>query len=86
VRLAEERIAAAAIAYGGVAATVLRLRAAESFLVGRPFTAETFRLAGERALAEIAPLSDVRGSADYRRQLARNVLLRFFQEQAAATA
>jgi xanthine dehydrogenase small subunit len=86
VRLDGGRIAAATVAYGGVGPTVIRLRGTESFLVGRPFSADTFRLAGDRAVAEIEPLSDVRGSADYRLQLARNVLLRFFHEQALATA
>jgi xanthine dehydrogenase small subunit len=82
IGLAGDRIGSAAVAYGGVAPTVVRLRDTEAFLLGRPFTEETFRLAGDRAAAEIAPLSDVRGSGDYRRQLARNVLLKFFHERA----
>jgi xanthine dehydrogenase small subunit len=68
-----------------VAPTVVRLRDTEAFLIGRSFTEETFRLAGDQAVAEIAPLSDVRGSSDYRRQLARNVLVRLFHEQAVVT-
>jgi xanthine dehydrogenase small subunit len=36
------------------------------------------------AAGEIRPLTDVRGSADYRLQLARSVLLKFFHEQMAA--
>ncbi|MGI9178606.1 MAG: xanthine dehydrogenase small subunit [Pirellulales bacterium] len=86
IGMAGDRIGSAAVAYGGVAPTVIRLRGTEAFLIGRPFTEETFRLAGERAVAEIAPLSDVRGSGDYRRQLARNVLRKFFHEQAVATS
>jgi len=78
-----ERISDARIAYGGVGPTVLRLGATEAFLAGRPFTEETFRLAGERAAAEIRPQTDVRGTAGYRRQLARGVLLRFFHQQRA---
>jgi xanthine dehydrogenase small subunit len=84
VRRAGERIAAARIAYGGVGPTVVRMRAAEEALVGRPFTEETFRAAGDVAAGEIRPLTDVRGSADYRRQLARNVLLKFFRERMVA--
>ena len=86
IGLAGDRIASAAVAYGGVAPTVIRLRDTEAFLLGRSFTEETFRLAGDRAVAEIAPLCDVRGSGDYRRQLARNVLLKLFREQAVVTA
>lgn len=84
--MAGDRIVTAALAYGGVGPTVVRLRDTEAFLLDRPFTEETFRFAGNRAVAEIAPLSDVRGSGDYRRQLARNVLLKLFYEQAVATS
>jgi xanthine dehydrogenase small subunit len=86
VRRAGERIAAARIAYGGVGPTVVRMRATEAFLAGKPFTEETFRRAGEVAAGEITPLTDVRGSADYRLQLARTVLLKFFHEQLAGAA
>jgi xanthine dehydrogenase small subunit len=86
LRLEGDRIAAARVAYGGVGPTVVRMRAAEQALTGRPFNEETFHRAGDAAVSEIAPLTDVRGSADYRRQLARNVLLKFFHEQTAAHA
>jgi len=86
LRLDGDRIASATVAYGGVGPTVVRMRGTEAALVGRPFTAETFRRAGDAAVAEITPLTDVRGSADYRRQLARNVLLKFFHEQVLAHA
>ena len=36
--------------------------------------------AGEIAVAEITPISDVRGSQDYRYTLARNVLLKFYYQ------
>jgi xanthine dehydrogenase small subunit len=62
------------------------MRATEAFLAGQPFTEETFRRAGEVAVGEITPLTDVRGSADYRLQLARGVLLKFFHEQAVGAA
>jgi xanthine dehydrogenase large subunit len=84
IRLEGDTIRSAAIAYGGVGPTVIRLVATEAFLVGRPFTADTFRLAGDMASREIAPLSDVRGSRDYRLALARNVLRKFHQEHAAS--
>jgi xanthine dehydrogenase small subunit len=84
VRRDGNRITRARIAYGGVGPTVVRMRAAEAALVGRPFTEAAFRAAGEAAAAEIAPLSDVRGSADYRLQLARNVLVEFFHRRREA--
>jgi xanthine dehydrogenase small subunit len=86
VRRDGDRIATARIAYGGVGPMVVRMRATEAFLVGRSFTEETFRLAGDVAVGEIRPLTDVRGSAEYRLQLARSVLLKFFHEQAVGAA
>jgi xanthine dehydrogenase small subunit len=84
VRRAGDRIARARVAYGGVGPTVVRMRGTEAALVGQPFTEATFRRAGDVAAGEIRPLTDVRGSADYRLQLARGVLLKFFHEQPAA--
>jgi xanthine dehydrogenase small subunit len=68
------------VAYGGVGPVVLRLRQTEDFFGGRPFTRETFVEAGEIARGEIAPIDDVRGSKDFRLQLAENIMQRFFHE------
>src|SRR5262245_42276337 len=79
----------AAVALTGVAATVVRLPETEQFLRGRPFSEATFRQAGRLARAEVQPISDVRGPADFRAQLAENILGKFFfdeSEAAAATA
>ena len=81
IRLDGETIESAAIAYGAVGPTVLRLRKTEEFLQGRPFTEDTMAAAGDVAVGEITPIGDVRGSKDYRLQLARNVLLKFYHEQ-----
>jgi xanthine dehydrogenase small subunit len=70
----------ASIALGGVGPTVLRARRAEQRLVGQQLTEETLRAAGELAADEITPLTDVRGAADHRRQLARNVFLKFYHQ------
>ncbi len=68
------------IAYGGVAPVVLRLTKTEEFLAGRPFKLDTFAAAGEIAREEIAPISDDRGSREFRLQLAENILSRFYYE------
>ena len=73
-------IASASLALGAVGPTVIRARRTEAFLQGKPMTEQTMREAGKIAADEISPISDVRGSAEYRRQLARNVLLKFFYE------
>ena len=80
MRLDGERIAACRIAYGGVAPTIVRLPKTEAFLVGQPFEEATFRAAGRISRTEIAPISDVRGSRDYRWQLCENVLVKFYFE------
>jgi xanthine dehydrogenase small subunit len=73
----------ARIAYGGVAPTVVRLPKTESFLTGKTPSLEVFERAGEIARAEVKPISDVRGSAQYRSQLAENILCKFWYEALA---
>ena len=80
-----ERIESAAIAYCGVGPTVLRLPRTEAFLAGRPFSEATFREAGAVARAEVEPITDVRGSREFRLQLAENILVKFYHETAGAS-
>jgi xanthine dehydrogenase small subunit len=68
------------IAFGGVGPVVLRLPKTESALVNQLFTEAAMWQAGETALAEITPISDVRGSADYRNRLAANILPKFYHD------
>jgi xanthine dehydrogenase small subunit len=75
-----DRIDRAGIAYGGVGPTVIRLPRTEAFLAGKSATLDTFEHAGRIARDEIKPISDVRGSADYRLQLAENVMAKFWYE------
>jgi len=83
LQLQGDTIAEAHLAYGAVGPTILRLPKTEARLVGAPFDEATMRAAGDVAVQEITPLSDVRGAADYRLQLARNVLLKFYAEHQA---
>ena len=80
LRTTDGHINAASIAYGGVAPTVVRLPRTESFLAGKPIALATFEEAGRVARSEIKPISDVRGSADYRAQLAENILPKFWYD------
>ena len=64
------------VAYGGVAATPVRARAAEAALLGHPLDEAHLAAAIAALLADIAPLSDWRGSAAYRMTLAGNLLRR----------
>jgi xanthine dehydrogenase small subunit len=83
IRKAGEIITHAKVAYSGVAPTVVRLRRTEAFLQGKHFAEETFAEAGRMARTEIQPITDVRGTRDFRRRLAENILLKFFFDCAA---
>ena len=81
-----ELITRVRLAFGGVGPTVLRLRRTEEFLTGQPLSEDVMLAAGEIARTEITPISDVRGSADYRFKLAENILMKFYHEIAATEA
>lgn len=84
--LSGDTIESASIAYGAVGPVVLRLPRTEAFLVDRNLDLETMQLAGDIAVKEITPITDVRGGDEYRFQLARNVLLKFLHEVRPAGA
>ena len=69
--LDDGRITHAHIALGAVAPTPLRARQAEAALEGQPASAEAFARAAEIAVGECSPISDTRGSAEFRRHLVR---------------
>ena len=57
-----------------------RATAAEAALVGRPWTRGHVDGGDGGAGDEFSPLTDMRASADYRRLVAKNLLLRFWLE------
>ena len=71
-------IAEAHFSLGGVAPVPLYLRATSQAVRGRPLDPDTAREALRAARGEIAPISDVRGSAAYKRLLARQLLIAHF--------
>jgi xanthine dehydrogenase iron-sulfur cluster and FAD-binding subunit A len=64
---ADGAVSEARIALGCLAPTIVRARFAEAALIGRPLDAAACAAAAEAALADAAPIDDVRGSAAYRR-------------------
>lgn len=66
---ATNTITHARIALSAVAPTPLRVKAAEEALVGQEASAAAIVEAASRAMTAARPISDVRGSADYRRHL-----------------
>ena len=64
------------LAFGGMAAIPRRAPAAEAALAGRAPDAAAFAAARQALAEELTPMSDVRGSAEYRRLAAGNLLER----------
>ncbi len=80
LRIEDNVIAEARMAWGCVGPTVVRCPEAETFLTGRTATLETFRAAGESVRHAVRPIDDIRASADYRRQVAANLMLRLAEK------
>ena len=70
------RVEVARIALGAVAPTPIRARRAEAHLVGRPFSEDRAREAARLAAGETRPISDLRASAAYRRQVSEVLVYR----------
>lgn len=81
-----KKIAEARVAFGGVAATPVRLLRTEKLMVGREFNEELLAQASAMLQEEIEPLSDVRGSSAFRRVLAGNLLGKFFRERVGVSS
>jgi xanthine dehydrogenase small subunit len=71
-------------AFGGVAPRPLRAAATEAFLTGKPWSRETARAASGAVLEDISPISDARGTADYRKAVAGNLVERLWHDTAGA--
>jgi carbon-monoxide dehydrogenase medium subunit len=80
VTMEGDRVASARIALGAVAPTPLRARDAEASLIGQPATDESFARAAEIAARECSPISDIRGSAEFRRYLVMVMTQRMLRE------
>jgi carbon-monoxide dehydrogenase medium subunit len=71
VTIANGVCAKARIALAAVAPTPVRATAAEAALEGKPLTPELIERAADLAGQAAKPISDQRGSADFRRHLVR---------------
>jgi CO/xanthine dehydrogenase FAD-binding subunit len=65
------------IAFGSVAPTVVRCRAAEDLLRTRRVDPVVVQAACDAILRDIAPIEDVRSTAAYRRRVAQNLVAEF---------
>jgi xanthine dehydrogenase small subunit len=80
LHVAGGRITSARIGAGGVAATPTRAVQTEAALIGQPWNEATLNAAQTAIAQEFSPLSDLRASADYRRQILSQLLRRAWLE------
>jgi CO/xanthine dehydrogenase FAD-binding subunit len=76
LQLERGRVAEARLAWGSVGPTVWRCPEAEEALMGRKPTLSVLSAAADIVRESVRPIDDVRASADYRRQVAGNLLRR----------
>jgi xanthine dehydrogenase small subunit len=76
----ESKIAEARLGYGGVAATPVRALDAEAALVGEPWNEDAVRKVEPLLARAFSPISDHRGSADYRATMVVRLFQKFFAE------
>lgn len=77
LRLADDgSVLEARFAWGSVGPTVLRCPAAEAVLTGQPLQEAVLHEAAALVREAVSPIDDIRASADYRRTVAGNLLLR----------
>ncbi len=86
LKVVEGKVEAARIAYGGMAATPKRASAAEAALVGTDWTREAVEQAIAALQQDFTPLDDMRASAQYRMQVAGNLLLKAWLESQGDSA
>ena len=75
-----ERIVAARIAFGGMAGVPKRARHVEAALTGKTWQIATFEAALAEFDRDFTPMTDMRASAAYRQEAARNMALRYFHD------
>jgi xanthine dehydrogenase small subunit len=78
----EGQVRSARIAFGGMAATPQRAGQAEQALVGSGFDRKAIDACSAAIAAQFKPLTDWRGSADYRLTVAANLAERFWRDVA----
>ena len=73
-----DTVAECHLSAGGVSPVPLYLERTCAFLTGRPISAEIVLQANAITQQEISPITDARGSAEYKRLLLRQLLLAHF--------
>lgn len=80
LKLENNHVAEFVAAFGGMAAVPARAINCERALVGREWNSDSIAAAMVMLDDDFTPLSDMRASAGYRRQVSKNLLQRFFRD------
>ena len=80
IRVEGDRIADARIAFGGMAGIPARAPACEAALIGSAWSEESVEAAANALSQDYQPLTDLRGSAEYRLAAAANLVRRLWLE------
>ncbi len=73
-------VKSAVITLGAVAPTIVRAPKAEEYLAGKELTEAVIARAGELAAESARPIDDIRGSAAYRREMVRVLVVRALRQ------
>jgi aerobic carbon-monoxide dehydrogenase medium subunit len=76
----------ARVVLGAVAPTFVRCEVTEGFLVGKKVTPEVAAAAGKLVIDACSPITDLRATADYRRDLVQKLVERSILESASGMA
>ena len=80
ITLSDGIVTGARIAFGGMAGIPKRASAVEAAITGKPWAEDTVMAALPAFAQDFTPLSDMRASADYRLECAKNLLIRAWLE------
>jgi len=84
-RMVSDRIESVRIGVGSVAPTVIRARATEALLTGSSITKALIEQASREIAREIAPITDLRSTEQYRRQVTSNLVARLLRQLAESS-
>jgi xanthine dehydrogenase small subunit len=86
IKVQENHVVAARIAFGGMAAIAARAPAVERALIGANWSKASIERAAQQLAEDFTPLTDMRASSVYRLQAAGNLLRRFYLEHSGSMA
>jgi carbon-monoxide dehydrogenase medium subunit len=76
LHMGRKNVRDARITLGSVAPTIVRAGHAEDYVKGKSLTGSVIAVAGELAVSDARPIDDIRGTAEYRKEMVRATAMR----------